>query len=177
MSREPRAAMPPRSSSTAQLAVEFVGDAKASRLLLTAGGARVEDASGAEGGGGGTAASVGPALRAAFRHAFLPDGYPASVSSDYLSAWVSGGSCCSAISGRSLSVSLAPKQLHFPKGTFHHAISCLHPTRLPRLPAVGLDPGPEQLRTRHAVLPSHAGRGGGRLCRRHAAGCRLPGGC
>lgn len=98
--------MPPR-SSTAQLAVEYVGDAKTSKVLIAAGGARVEAASGA-GGGGGT--SVGPALRAAFRHAFLPDGYPASVSSDYLSAWVSGLGVCGKLllrQQRTLALSLA----------------------------------------------------------------------
>ncbi len=82
-----RTGMPPRSSAAQQLAVEYVGDTRTCRMLLANGQARVDAASGsAESTAGG---GVGPALRAAFRHAFLPDGYPASVSSDYL-----GKFCC-----------------------------------------------------------------------------------
>lgn len=87
--------MPARSSAAQQLAVEYVGDSKTSKLLLAGGRARLD----AAGSGGAAAAGVGSALRAAFRHAFLPDGYPASVSSDYLSelcGWRSLKWACSA---------------------------------------------------------------------------------
>lgn len=77
--------MPARSSAAQQLALEYVGDSKTSKLLLADGRARVDAATGRAEGGATAAAGVGAALRAGFRHAFLPDGYPASVSNDYLS--------------------------------------------------------------------------------------------
>lgn len=78
--------MAPRSSAALQLAAEFVDDRKTALLLTDGTGrARVAAASSAGADRAATgAAGVGQALAAAFRHAFLPDGYPASVSSDYL---------------------------------------------------------------------------------------------
>ena len=78
--------MAPRSEAAQQLAVEWA-DGRPTAVLLSDGGrARVAAASsGGEGGAAtGAAGGVQQAVAAAFRHAFLPDGYPASVSSDYL---------------------------------------------------------------------------------------------
>lgn len=71
----PKAATGP--SSPLRLAEEWEGGRRTARIALH-GACTAESGNGAGGSGGG-------AVARALRGAFLPDGYPASVSSDYLS--------------------------------------------------------------------------------------------
>lgn len=111
--------------------------------------------------------TAGPALsggrkaswRAALRAAFLPQGYPGSVSPDYLSAWALPGllflsqslcSICRAGPGRRSALGQYRPSAALPTAGCRRFHGC-------RLPGLGHCPSAEFLHPRHAVEPGHSG--------------------